>query len=74
MKHRRLITQMRASADEADALLRAYDRVLDDLPNNGIRHDGITCSVLRERRQQLDSDMRRLRGELALLESREPIR
>lgn len=68
VKRKRLIAAMRESAGEAELLLRAYDRVLDDIDTNHVRIS------LQSRRNNIASDLRRLRDEVAMLESREPRR
>lgn len=67
-RRKHLIAQMRASAGEVEVLLRAYDRVLDDIEQNHVRIS------LQSRRNQLASDLGRLRNEAAALEAKEPRR
>lgn len=76
MKRRNLIEQMRASAGEAELLLRAYDRVLADLRDSlpSLDRDEIAYHVLGTRRARLASDLRRLREEVAAIEAKDSLR
>lgn len=70
---KQLLAQMRVSAGESEVLLRAYDRVIDDMTP----YDAFDQSVINRltgKRNRLDSDLRRLRGEIAMLESKGPRR